>query len=92
MLQNLRAYFILYAITIKWIMRVQERTELSSMSHWSQRPTLNSTKNAGDLYIATKIKQQQKLQKSPLGGKTLANYFPGVVFATHLPIAMGMPG
>ena len=30
MVQNLRAYFILYAITVKWIMCVQEKIELFS--------------------------------------------------------------
>ena len=31
MVQNLRAYFILYVITIKWVIRVQEKIELSSI-------------------------------------------------------------
>ena len=35
---NMRAYFIFYAITIKWIMCVQEKIELSSMS---QRPRIS---------------------------------------------------
>ena len=36
--QNLRAYFILHVVTIKWIMYVQENIQLSSMS---QRPRLS---------------------------------------------------
>ena len=32
MVENPRAYFILYVITIQWIMCVQEKIELSSMS------------------------------------------------------------
>ena len=35
---NLRAYFILYVITIKWTMCVHEKIELSGMS---QRPRLS---------------------------------------------------
>ena len=36
--ENLRAYFILHVVTIKWIMCVQENIELSSTS---QRPRLS---------------------------------------------------
>ena len=36
--QNLRAYFILHVITIKWKMCVQEKIEFSSMP---QRPKLS---------------------------------------------------
>ena len=50
--QNLRAYFILYGITIKLIMQV--KIELSSML---QRPRLSSSKILRDLPLATKIKQ-----------------------------------
>ena len=55
MVQNVRAYFTLNVIAIKWIMRVQEKIELSSMS---RRLSLSSTKISGDLSSATKIKQQ----------------------------------
>ena len=55
MVQNLRVYFILYIITIKWIMCVQENVELSGML---QRPSLSSTEISGDLPFAGKIKQQ----------------------------------
>ena len=40
-MQNLRAYFKLYLIAIKWIMCVQKKIEFSSMS---QRSSLSSTK------------------------------------------------
>ena len=62
--QNLRAHFILHIITIKWLMCVQEKIELSSMS---QRPRLSSSKVSGDLSFAAKIKQHQKLQKNSQG-------------------------
>ena len=55
MVKNLRAYFILYVITIKCIKCMQDRTELSCML---QRPRLISTKILGYLSLATKIKQQ----------------------------------
>ena len=38
MVQNLRAYFMLYIVTIKWKTCVQEKIELSRMSH---RPSLS---------------------------------------------------
>ena len=78
--QNLRAYFVLYAITIKWIMCVEKRINLSSMS---QRPRLISSNISGDLCLTTKIKQQHKIAKRTLrGGNKLAYYFPGGAFAT----------
>ena len=40
MVQHLRTYFILHAITMKWTMCVQEKIEHSSMPH---RPRLSST-------------------------------------------------
>ena len=46
MVQNLRAYFMLHVITIKWMMCVQEKLELTVTS---QRPRLSSTKISGDL-------------------------------------------
>ena len=52
MLQNLRACFILYVITIKCM---QEEIEFSPML---QRPRLISTKIVGDLSLATIIKQK----------------------------------
>ena len=42
-------------VSIKWIMYLQEKTELSIMS---QRPRLCSTKISGDLSLATNIKQE----------------------------------
>ena len=53
--QNLTGYFILYVITIKLVMWVQEEIELSSLS---QRPKLSSTKISGDPSLAPKTKQQ----------------------------------
>ena len=52
--QNLRACFILYAITIKWTKCVQEKIELSSMSRIQR---LCSTNISGDLSLFTNIKQ-----------------------------------
>ena len=53
MVQNLRPYLILYAITIKWAMCVQEKVELVSIL---QRPRLSSTTVSGDISLATKSK------------------------------------
>ena len=47
-IQNLRAYFILYVITIKWTMCLQEKIELSKML---QRPRLSCTKLRRSLLI-----------------------------------------
>ena len=55
MLQNLRAFFIIYVKTIKWIMHVQEEIEVSSIP---QIPRLSSIKISEDLSLATKKKQQ----------------------------------
>ena len=55
MVQNMRAYFILYVITIKCIKSMQEELEFSCML---QRPRLISTKVSADLSLATMIKQQ----------------------------------
>ena len=52
--KNLRAYFILHVVTIKWIMSVQENIELSSMS---QRPRLSYSIIYGDYSLATRIMQ-----------------------------------
>ena len=49
MVENLRAYFILYVITIKCIERMQEKIEFSCML---QRPRLISTKILGDFSVA----------------------------------------
>ena len=46
MVQNLRAYSILYVVTIKWIMRVQDNIEL-----------LSSSIISGDFSLATTIMQ-----------------------------------
>ena len=80
--QNLRAYFILYVITIKWTMCVEKKSNLSSMS---QRPRLISSDISGDLCLTAIIKQQHKISKrTPWRGNKLAYYFPGVAFATPL--------
>ena len=55
MVQNLRAYFILYVIMIKFIKCMQERIEFSCML---QGPRLISAKILGCLSLATKTKQQ----------------------------------
>ena len=60
MVQYLRAYFILYSIKVKWIMCVQEKNEVYSMS---LRPWLNSIKISGDLSLAARKQQQSELQK-----------------------------
>ena len=51
--QYLRTYLILYAIQVKWIMCVQEKNEVFSMS---QRPRLSSIKISGDLSFSCKEK------------------------------------
>ena len=53
--QSLRAYFILYVITMKFIKCVEEKIEFSCML---QRPRLISTEIVGHVSMATKIKQQ----------------------------------
>ena len=55
MVQDLRAYSILYVITFKLIMCVQEKVELSGIS---QRPKSSLTEISADLSLAAKIKQQ----------------------------------
>ena len=55
MVQNLRAYFILYVITITCIKCMQDRIEFSNML---QRQRLISTKILGGLSLATKTTQQ----------------------------------
>ena len=64
MVENLRACFILYAITIKWTMYVEERIELSRISQ-RQRQRLNSTEKFRDLSLTTKMKQQCIIAKIP---------------------------
>ena len=54
MVQSMRAYFILYVITIKCIKCMQEKIEFPCML---KRPRLTSTKILGDLSLATMIKQ-----------------------------------
>ena len=49
MVHFLMACFIPYVITIKWIMCMQEKIELSSMS---LRPRLSSSKISGDFSFA----------------------------------------
>ena len=54
MVQNLRTYFMLNNIKTKWIMCVQEKNEVSSMS---QRPRFSSIKISDLSSVATKKKQ-----------------------------------
>ena len=75
MVQNLRAHFILHVITIKYMKCVQEKIEFSSML---ERPRLISSKILGDVSLATKIKQQQKISRK----------FSGVLKRWH-PVAQG---
>ena len=63
MVQNLRAHFILYVITIKCIECAQEKIEFSCKL---QRPRLISPKVLGDLSFATKTKDK-KLQENSRG-------------------------
>ena len=66
-----------HVITIKCIMCVQEKTELSNMP---QRSRLSSTEMSGDLCIA----------KYPRDGKKLAYCRPGLAVATPShPLATG---
>ena len=53
MVQNMRAYFILYVVTIICRKFMQEKVEFSCVL---QRPRLISTKILGDLSLATMIK------------------------------------
>ena len=55
MVQNLRAYVILYVIAIHLIMCVQENIELFSTS---QRPRWRLSIISGDISLATTIMQQ----------------------------------
>ena len=79
MVQNMRAYFMIYVITIKFINCMQEKTEFFCKL---QRPTLISTRVLGDLSLATKIKQQKtrikNCKKILRGGKKMASCCPGV--------------
>ena len=93
MVQNMRAYFILYVITIKFVNYMQEKTEFSCKL---QRPTLISTKVLGDLTLATKIKQQRATIKNCMkilrGGKKMASCCPGGAVATPMPPHSYGPG
>ena len=85
MVQNLRAYFMLYVVTIKCIKCKQENIELSCMS---QRPRLISTKSLADKdKAAIKILQEysQGLQKD-------STLLPrGDTCNPSQPIATGLP-
>ena len=66
-MHRLRAYSMLYVITIKWIMCVQENIELSSMS---LRPRLSSSKISGDFSLTYKdIAAIKNCKKLPGDGK-----------------------
>ena len=75
MVQNLAAYLILYAITIKWIMCVQKKMEVSGLP---QRPMLISTNILRNLSLATKTKQQHEI----------ANKFSGVAKSWHVVVVV----
>ena len=80
MIQNLRAYFIHYIVAIEWVVRAQERIELSRMS---QKSRLNFNQNLGMSLFGNKEKITIKRFKNiPRGGKKLESWFPGVAFAT----------
>ena len=64
MVQNMRAYFILYVITIKFVKCVQTKIEYSSML---ERPKLISIKIFGDLFLVTKINNVKRLQENSQG-------------------------
>ena len=87
MVQNMRAYFILYIITIKCIYCMQEKTEFSCML---QIPRLISKKVLGDLSLATKIKQQKatikNYKKILRGSKKMASCCPGVAPHSYGPV------
>ena len=68
-MQNLRAYFIHYSIAIKWVMRAQEKIELSRMS---QQSRLNFNQKLGMSLFSNKEKVKIKGFKNvPRGGKKL---------------------
>ena len=75
MVQNLTAYLILYAITIKWIMCVQKKMEVYGMP---QRPRLISANILRNLSLATKTKQQQEI----------ANKLSGVAKSWHVVVVV----
>ena len=54
MVQNMRAYFILYVFTTKCIKCMQEMTEFSCT-----KTKVDLNQNLGDLSLGTKIKQQE---------------------------------
>ena len=61
MVQNLRAYFMLHAITIKWVMSVQEKVYLTATS---KRPRLSSTKISGKPLLVAKKSNNKIWQES----------------------------
>ena len=61
MLRNLRAYFILYAVKIKWIMCVQKKNELSSMS---QRSTVRDQSGAQSKFHEISPLLERKLRRA----------------------------
>ena len=78
MVQDLKAYFILQVITIKWSIYVQEKTKPSSMS---QKPRLSSTKISGDLLGYKDKATTENFKTFCWGGKKLASCCPWVAFA-----------
>ena len=62
--KNLRACFMLYVITIKWMMCVQEKIELTGTS---KRPRLSSTEISGDLSLLQR-KSNNKIWQESLQG------------------------
>ena len=87
MAQNLRAYFIIYVITSKWTVRVDEKFDLPGMS---QRPRLSSAKTS-DLSLAAKVNQQQKTAKNSEGSQKIGTLLPrGGIFRPFPPMSTGL--
>ena len=81
MILYMRAYFILYVITIKCINCMQEKTEFSCIL---QRPMLISTKVLGDLKdkaAKTRLKNCKKILR---GGRKMVSCCPCHPIATGL--------
>ena len=76
MVHNLRAYFKLHVITIRWMM-CAGKIELTGMS---QIPRWSSTRISGDLYFLAKIKQQYEIEVP-----RVAKSWHRVVQGWHLP-------
>ena len=65
---------LFFDITIRLTMCVQEKIELSSMSH---RPRLNSNKTSVDLSLVIAKSNSKKFKTNSRGGKKLGSYGTG---------------